>query len=266
MKETYRITELLRKPVVWETNLDHRVGKVRAFIFHPTKRQVVGFSVKRPDVALMFHRSDLFVALDSFTEEEGTIIVSKKDASTDKAACKRLGIDLDECVIWQGMSILSESGESCGYVSNVSFRVSDGAVESLIVDRGATSQVLLGTIELPASAIIGFKLGVGEALASGNTEDGDFLHGAIIVSNDVLAYEMQGGVAERAGRASAVAANKVSQAVDKARPVAGDAAHKAGEAVNKGAYALGAQLAKTKGMFASFKEEYRRARHDEDLE
>ena len=50
------------------------------------------------------------------------------------------------------------------------------------------------------------------------------------------------------------------------KPAAAEAAHKAGEAMNDGAYKLGVQLSKTKGMFSNFKEEYRRARNGEDSE
>lgn len=80
----------------------------------------------------------------------------------------------------------------------------------------------------------------------------------------------EGGLAEKAGTASAVVGDKASRAAasvsDKVKPAATEAAHKAGEAVNDGAYKLGVQLSKTKGMFSNFKEEYRRARNGEDSE
>lgn len=31
-----------------------KIGKVRRFVFHPSEKRVVGFTVKRPDAALMF--------------------------------------------------------------------------------------------------------------------------------------------------------------------------------------------------------------------
>ena len=40
--------------------------------------------------------------------------------------------------------------------------------------------------------------------------------------------------------------------------------HAAGEAINEGAYAVGQQVAASKGMFASFKEEYEKARFGEE--
>ena len=71
---------------------------------------------------------------------------------------------------------------------------------------------------------------------------------------------MEGGLAEKAGEATAVVVDKAHTAVDKAKPVASAAAKKTGEVVNKGAYATGKQIAATKGMFSGFKEEYDKAR------
>ena len=84
--------------------------------------------------------------------------------------------------------------------------------------------------------------------------------GAILVSDEVKALATEGGVAEKAGAATAVAVDKVRTTVDKAKPVASEMARKTGEVVNKGAYATGKQIAATKGMFSSFKEEYDKAR------
>ena len=66
-------------------------------------------------------------------------------------------------------------------------------------------------------------------------------------------------MAEKAGAGAAVAAHKVSQAKDKVKPKAEEAAQKAEELVNKGAYNLGVQLSKTRGMFSNFKDEYKKA-------
>ena len=85
---------------------DHakHLGKVKAFIFHPQEKRCVGFVVKRADVALMFHREDLFVAFDAFTvEDDGDIYVSQKTGATGDAACKRLGVDWNTCLVWRGL-------------------------------------------------------------------------------------------------------------------------------------------------------------------
>lgn len=266
-KSEYLISELRGVPVYEpgkKGKPSKRVGKVHHFVFHPKARRVVGFTVKRPDIALMAHRSDLFVALDGFEIEDGHILIDPKSSSVGKAACKQLGISWDECIMWQGLPLMTEAGDRCGFVGDVRFASADGAVKVVSVDRGKTADILLGYTDIPASLVKGFKLGVGDRL---NNKDGeDFLRGAIIVSPEVLAMAPEGGLAEKAGSASAVVNDKATKAVNKVKPAASQAAHKAGEAVNDGAYKLGVQLSKTKGMFSNFKEEYRRARNGEDSE
>lgn len=259
-KESYRVSELRKLPVHEVRKPKKRIGKVHSFIFHPHKRRLVGFTVKRPDIALMMHRPELFVAFDRFDIEEGIILIDEAKESTGQAACKRLGVKWDECVMWQGLPLLTEAGETFGFVGDVRFRASDGLVESLLVDRGASAGALLGTTEVPGEYIQGFKLGVGAQLTA--TDDEDFLHGAIIIAPEALALDAEGGLAQRAGEASAVVGDKVSKMVDKAKPTATHLAQKTEKAVNKGAQAAGEQISKTKGMFAAFKEEYQRALDD----
>ena len=90
---------------------------------------VVGFTVKRPDIALMAHRSDLFVALDGFEIEDGHILIDPKSSSVGKAACKHLGVSWDECIMWQGLPLMTEAGDRCGFVGDVRFASADGAVQ-----------------------------------------------------------------------------------------------------------------------------------------
>ena len=116
---------------------DHakHLGKVKAFIFHPQEKRCVGFVVKRPDVALMFHREDLFVAFDAFTvEDDGDIYVSQKTGATGDAACKRLGVDWNTCLVWRGLPVVTEAGETIGIVGDVLYDGLTGDVRSMKVD------------------------------------------------------------------------------------------------------------------------------------
>ena len=269
-----------------------RIGKVRAFVFHPTKKRVLGFTVKRPDAALMFKRSDLFVALGSYSiDDEGKIVVENDAAKTGKEVCKTLGVDYDTCVLWVGMPAMTESGEMLGCIDNVTFDEQTGAVDSFTTERGATADALLGKHIVPANCIRGFRIGQGDALSQvgdchGEEEGDDVLKGCVLVSDDVDEFSTSGGAAEAAGKASAVAMHKAkqgverakataevavdkaktqaSEAAEKAKPVAQAAAKKTGEAVNKGAYAAGKQLGRATGMFSAFKEEFNKALKDED--
>lgn len=239
-----------------------RIGKVRRFVFHPKEKRVIGFVVKRPDLLWMFHRSDLFVPIDGYDLVDGRIVIRPEAATSGKAYCKQACLNWDDCVLWVGLPVMSQDGESYGYVGNVTFNRLTGTVKSFETDNGAASNTLLGKRTIPADMVRGFKRGVGAALAQmgdEGTETDEVQLGAMLVSNEVADLNSEGGVAEAAGAATAVAVDKVHTTVDKAKPVVSNAAKKTGEAVNKGAYATGKQISKSKHMFQDFKSEYDKA-------
>ena len=43
-----------------------KIGRIHMAVFSPDGRRVVGFMVKRPDIAGMVKREDLFLGFDSF--------------------------------------------------------------------------------------------------------------------------------------------------------------------------------------------------------
>lgn len=244
-----------------------RIGKVRYFVFSPSGKRCVGFIVKRPDLLWMFHRKPLFVSIEGYDMEDGRVVVRQDASATGNAACKALGVSYDECVLWLGLPVMCEDGTDFGTVGNVTFDRCTGAVDSFETDGGMTSNALLGKKTIPASMIRGFKRGMGAALSmvtnqGAEAEENPEL-GALLVSDEVKQVSTEGGVAEKAGQATAVATAKVKQTVDKAKPVASKAAKATGDAVNKGAYATGRQIARSKNMFSNFKKEYDKARRGE---
>ena len=141
-----------------------KMGRVRACVFHPKQKRCVGLLVKRPDVALMFHRSNMFVAVDGYDVVDGNIVVHEGPQAVDKGACKALGINLDDCVLWAGLAVMCEDGTDFGVVGDVLFHPQSGVVETLVVSKGATANTLLGQRNVPASAIRGFRRGMGTQL------------------------------------------------------------------------------------------------------
>ena len=255
--------ELTRVRVIGGKKGTKRIGKVRRFVFHPKEKRVVGFVVKRPDLLWMFRRKDLFVAVSGYEIEDGRIVVSNDPAATNRAACKALGVDWDACVLWVGLPVMTEDGDALGVVGSVTFDRKTGVVDSVTTDSGATANALLGKREIPANLVKGFRRGMGAALAQTGAEgeeSEEVVLGAILVAEEARDIAVEGGLAEKAGEATAVVVDKAHTAVDKAKPVASAAAKKTGEVVNKGAYATGKQIAATKGMFSGFKEEYDKAR------
>lgn len=255
--------ELTGVRVIGGKNGTKRIGKVRRFVFHPKEKRCVGFIVKRPDLLWMFRRKDKFVSIEGYDLVDGRISIRNVPEATDRAACKALGVDWDECVLWIGLPVMTESGDAFGTVGNVTFNRITGEVVSFDTDSGATANALLGKRTVSADLIKGFRRGMGAALAQVGQEgvaSDDVVLGAIMVSDEVKDLAAEGGVAEKAGQATAVAMDKVHTTVDKVKPVASEAAKKTGEAVNKGAYATGKQIAKSKTMFSDFKDEYDKAR------
>ncbi|WP_303203354.1 PRC-barrel domain-containing protein [Raoultibacter timonensis] len=249
-KNSITTNEIIGTRVIGGKRGTRRIGKVRRIVFHPKEKRVVGFIVKRPDLLWMFHRKDKFVAIDGYDLIDGRICIRLDADAADRAACKKLGVEWDDCVLWIGLPILTEDGTEFGFVGNVTFNRLTGAVEMVETDAGATSNALLGKRLIPVELITGFKRGVGAAIAQTGKEGvqtDNVEYGAILISDEAKEIVAEGGLAEKAGAATAVAADK-----------AGKAVKKTGEAVNKGAKAVGERAEATKEGFVGFKEEFQK--------
>ena len=253
-----------------------RIGKVRSFVFHPSEKRVVGILVKRRDAAMMFHRKDVFVRFGAFSlEEEGSSLqIDNARDATDSRAERALGVKLADCVLWWGMPITNENGESVGCVNDVDFGWKTGVVNSIEVDLGSMAKTaLLGKLTIDAKDIVGFKRGTGKPLV---TEEGDWDEeaalGCIMVRGSITEKSAEGGLAQAAGEASAKTQKKVRVVVNKAKTrvnnEVGSVAKVAGDATNKASYAagekIGERMVETKGMFKSFKDEFKRAYNSDD--
>ena len=247
------IRVLAHRPRKGDADALRKVGKVHACVFHPTEKRCVGLLVKRPDAALMFKRADAFAALGACSVEGKRVVVADEPQAMGAAAEKALGVSLDECVLWVGMPLVAEDGTVLGTVGRVRFDAGTGAIVEVEASQGATANALLGQRVVPAEDILGFRH------SSGGEEAG-----AILVKGEATALAPAEGAAAKAGKATAVAAAKVRRAKDAARPKAHEAAAQAGSAAEKAAYAAGRQIGRASGMFAAFKEEFDKARSEED--
>lgn len=256
----------ISRPTKRDEEAQKKMGRVHAVVFHPTEARCVGLLVKRPDLALMFRRSDIFVAFNGFTEEGNALLLKEDANATDKGACKALAIDLDACVIWLGLAVMCQDGTDLGTVGDVVFDDRTGMVDHLVVSQGATANALLGTRKVPGSMVRGFKRGMGTQLYLSDDDDERAL-GAILVDDAVKGLDAQGGVAASAGEATAVigdAAKKGYRRVaKKVRPKAEEAGKAASEAIDKGVFATGRQIGRTKGMFSNFKDEFKKGMNGE---
>lgn len=211
-----------------------KVGKIRYPVFTPDGRRVVGYMVRLPDVVGMIKQPDRFVALDALDIVDDLLVARDDKASFDDAAARRLGIDLDTCIIWTGMDVRTSSGKKMGYCADMDIDASTGIVRTFSLTAGSTASMLLGDVEMPASYLKGYE------------------GGFMVVDDRVTDIELSGGAAAKA----AVASVKVKQAASKGAKVLDE---QGSAAVDKGSRALGRQLGRAKGMFASFADEYKKA-------
>ena len=109
-----------------------KIGKFHCPVFTPDGTQVVGFMLKMPDIAGMIKQPDRFVAYDAIAAGAEEIVVKEDRAAFDTAAAKRLGIDLDTCLIWTGMDVRTVSGERVGYCADADFNLRTGKVNAFI--------------------------------------------------------------------------------------------------------------------------------------
>ena len=122
-----------------------KLGKIHFPVFTPGGTRVVGFMVRQSDIAGMIERPDRFVALDAIGVYEGAVAVDDVKGTYDAAAAKRLDINLDDCIIWVGMDVRTESGDVVGYCSDVEFKPRSGIVQTFYVTASAASSTLSDT-------------------------------------------------------------------------------------------------------------------------
>ena len=164
-----------------------KLGKIHMAVFTPDGRSMVGYLVARPDVAGMVKREDVFVAFDSLAAcEKGFRVVGEEGAFDDKAR-ERLGVDWDSCIMWAGMDARTESGRELGYVGDAEFDESTGKVTKFLVGDGGMATALVGSVEIPPSMMVGYS------------------KGRMIVKDEASKLELNGGLAAKAGEATAKA-------------------------------------------------------------
>lgn len=198
-----------------------RLGKVHDVVFSPDGLSVVGLLVKRPDVAAMIKRDDLFLAIDSVAAADEGISCTRGRDSFDDRARRRLGLDWDSCLIWGGMDVRTRSGKVLGHVTDVSFDTRDGHVGEVSVSDGGVANALVGSVVLPAGMVVGYR------------------DGFMVVDDEAAGIALSGGAAARAGEAAARARASAEDAGRRA-------AKAAGEAVDKGSRSLGRAIGRAR--------------------
>lgn len=208
-----------------------RLGKVHNAVFSPDGRSVVGLLVKRPDVVGIIKRDDAFVALDSFElAPDGTVTVTRPEDGLDDAAIRRLGLDWEACIIWSGMDAKTTDGKPLGYVSDAEFSEKTGEVSRFSSTDGGVAHALLGSFVITPDMLRGYR------------------DGCMIVDAGGRAVELDGGLAGAAGE-------RYARAKVKGAEVGKKVGAAAGEAVDKGSFALGRMIGKAQRAIKDAAEE-----------
>lgn len=208
------------------TDKYQKFGRVRAAVFSPDGKHVAGFVIKRPDVAGMVRRADAFVAWDSLTRmDEKNLLVSRPEDGLDDAALTRLDLDWDRCIMWSGMDAKTTEGKPLGYVSDAEYDEKTGRVTRFFTVDGGMARALIGSFVIEPDMVRGYR------------------DGFMVVDVRDKGVELDGGLAGAAGEGYAKAkagASVVGKKVGAA----------AGEAVDKGSFALGKALGKARRAIA----------------
>ncbi len=208
------------------TDKYQKLGRVHAAVFTPDGKHVAGFTIKRPDVAGMVKRADAFLARDSLKVlDEKTVLVTRPEGGLDEAALRRLDLDWDRCIMWSGMDAKTTAGKPLGYVSDAEYDEGSGVVTRFFTADGGMARALIGSFVITPDMVRGYR------------------DGFMIVEPGDKSVQLDGGLAGAAGEGYARAKAGASE-VGKKVGVA------AGEAVDKGSFALGRVLGKAKRAIA----------------
>lgn len=208
------------------TDKYQKFGRVRAAVFSPDGKHVAGFVIKRPDVAGMVKRADAFVAWDALKRmDEKTLLVSRPEDGLDEAALRRLELDWDRCIMWSGMDAKTTEGKALGYVSDAEYDEKTGEVTRFFTADGGMARALIGSFVITVDMVRGYR------------------DGFMIVDARGKNVALDGGLAGAAGEGYARAKAGASEVGKKVGAAAG-------EAVDKGSFALGRALGKAKRAIA----------------
>lgn len=208
------------------TDKYQKLGRVHAAVFTPDGKHVAGFTIKRPDVAGMVKRADAFLARDSLKVlDEKTVLVTRPEDGLDEAALRRLDLDWNRCIMWSGMDAKTTAGKPLGYVSDAEYDEGSGAVTRFFTADGGMARALIGSFVITPDMVRGYR------------------DGFMIVEPGDKSVQLDGGLAGAAGEGYARAKAGASEVGKKVGAAAG-------EAVDKGSFALGRVLGKAKRAIA----------------
>ena len=243
-----------------------KVGRVHFFVFH--QRKCVGMLVKRPDLAMMIHRKDIFAPLNAVYFQEKAIILDADYENKANAFLKENKIKLSQTFVWDGMTVDCENGKSLGTVDCVVCADTTGKLIELHVSDSVTSDKLLGVRVLPSDLVLGMRMGTGTARLMTVDDKEDEGCGVLCVRDEASKIPLTGGAAEKLAVSSAKAKDKaIETAIDvkkKAVPATKKAKAAASTVIDAGVKKAGRDSATIKKGVVGFKDEFMKSFNGEE--
>lgn len=213
-----------------------KIGRVHYFVF--SGKKCVGVLVKRPDVALMFRRKDIFAPIASINFQTKSIILNSDYEKQGNNFLKQNNIKLAQTFVYDGMTVQCENGTTLGCIDSVVCDAA-GSILSIQVSDGAASDKLLGLRTFSAELLVGMKKGTGAARLV-SMEDGENEGvGVFVVKDEAQGVTFRGGAAQKLAVGTVKAKNKAAEtavkAKDKAMPMVIKGKDKAADIAKKGA-------------------------------
>ena len=206
-----------------------KLGRLHYFLFQ--KNLCLGALIKRPDVALMFRRKDVFAPLKAINFQAKTIILDDDYEKQGEAFLKENKIKLSQTFVYDGMSVQCENGEALGCIDSV-ICDAKGSLREILISDGATSDKLLGLRTIPADLIVGMKTGTGAVRLVSTDGSDDEGVGVFVVKDEAADVKMKGGATQKLAVTTIKAKNKAAESASKAAEIAIPAVAKG---VSKGA-------------------------------
>lgn len=180
---TVRLTDL--EDLVVVDARGRSVGRVSRALFDPADPVLVGFEVRMRPFGYLIERPLRYVP------RSGVSLTSKKvklsrGTRLEKVGGRHGGLDWEQTVIWTGMPVQTVSGRILGQIKEVDLDA-EGRVTRVVMTRGATSDVAVGTREVAGDCVVGFS------------------DGAVRLDDRVDTPDFSGGLAAGAGKGAAVA-------------------------------------------------------------
>jgi len=207
-----RLTDFDDLPVIDAKGVS--LGRVSRALFHPSEPLLVGFEVRMRPWAYVLERQRRYVPISSVSVSPKQLTLAA-GTRLEKVGGRRAGVEWEQTVVWRGMPVRGASGALLGEVKEADLDA-DGHITRLVLGRGTTSDLAVGTREVPGEQVIGFS------------------DGAVRLEDSVAAPEFSGGIAAGAGRTAAVAKVTAERAAKGAVTAAASAARAAkGSSIGK---------------------------------